>query len=156
MLQQQLQINAWLRPLGEYVSQSAAFTERARGLLNSAAAAAVAAAALRVGWAVGSLDGFRRKGTLLPEDLTHVLELQRHRKQANPSPAAAAAAAAAAPGASSPTGDAEAAADRRRASYDQLVELIAIHGESLAATHVADAAAAAVWRDGSFAVVAGC
>ncbi|CDJ41033.1 hypothetical protein, conserved [Eimeria tenella] len=121
LLQQQLEIGSWLQPLSVYVEQCAAFTARARALLDRAAAAAVAAAAVRFGWAVGSLDGFRRKGTLQQEDLIHILELQRHRKQAEP-PAAAAAAAAGAP-----SGEAEAAAERRRAPYDQLVELIAIH-----------------------------
>ena len=117
-LQQQLEIGAWLRPLSVYVEQCAAFTDRARSLLDRAAAAAVAAAAVRVGWAVGSLDGFRRKGTLLPEDLMHVLELQTHRKQAEPTAAASASAA-----------NRDAAPERRRAPYEQLVELIAIHGE---------------------------
>lgn len=118
-LQQQLDIGAWLRPLSVYVEQCATFTDRARTLLDRAAAAAVAAAAVRVGWAVGSLDGFRRKGTLMPEDLTHVLELQAHRKQAEPTSSSG----------SSTAANKDAAPERRRAPYEQLVELIAIHGQ---------------------------
>ncbi|PFH32703.1 PLU-1 family protein [Besnoitia besnoiti] len=75
-----LNIQQWLLELRRHVEAATKFTSRARLLLDRAAGAAVAAAAERAGWSVGSLDAFRRKGKLQPEDLMHVLELQQQRR----------------------------------------------------------------------------
>lgn len=76
-----LDIRQWLVELRRHVDAALDFTNRARVLLDQAAAAAVASAAERAEWSVGSLDAFRRKGQLQQEDFLHVLDLQQQRKE---------------------------------------------------------------------------
>lgn len=136
-LEQFLDLTPQLSRLNAAVEKAADFTQRARGTLDGAATAAVAAASLRAGWSAGSLDAFRRKPRLQPEDLQLVLELQQRRRSAAASTTRELAASLPSP-LSNAGGSASSPADAsqqtpalpvaRRASLDQLNELLLLHG----------------------------